>query len=104
MAGLNGINPLGTSRTQHGLGPSDVGSSNGGADNGAVSNKGRSGDALTVSTRGRVVAEAARAIAQTPEIRAEKVAALKAAIKDGTYTVDPEAIATRLLSAGIADE
>jgi negative regulator of flagellin synthesis FlgM len=54
-------------------------------------------DDVTLSNRGRVVALAARAVAASPDVRAEKVAALKAAIADGNYGSDARAIARRLL-------
>jgi len=41
---------------------------------------------------------AAAALKQTPQIRADKVAALKARINDGTYQVSGEDIAERMLA------
>jgi len=105
MPGIDGINPLSTSRTQQGTGPQQVGqdaSEHGRGE--SVSGAARRGDALDVSNRGRVVAQAAQIVATTPDVRADKVEALKAAIQDGTYSVDAEAIAGRLLLAGLADD
>lgn len=105
MPGIEGINPLGTSRTQQGAGAHQVANDGGAHGRGeSVSDAARGRDALIVSNRGRIVAEAAKVVATTPDVRAEKVAALKAAIANGSYSVDAQAIAGRLLSAGIADE
>jgi len=59
-------------------------------------------DVLNLSNRGRVVAEMALAVHQSPDVRAEKVAALKASIADGTYASNAREIAERLLANGIA--
>ena len=61
-------------------------------------------DILALSRRGRIVAEAARAVAEARDVRAEKVAALKAAIASGTYTSNAREIAARLLADGIAGD
>jgi flagellar biosynthesis anti-sigma factor FlgM len=61
-------------------------------------------DVLTLSPRGRIVAEAARAVAEARDVRAEKVAALKAAIASGTYSSNAREIAARLLADGIAGD
>lgn len=58
-------------------------------------------DVLTLSPRVRLMAEAARAVADSRDIRAEKVAALKAAIANGTYTSNAREIAARLLADGL---
>jgi flagellar biosynthesis anti-sigma factor FlgM len=39
----------------------------------------------------------ARAAAASPEVRQERVAALKAQVQNGTYQVDNEALARKLL-------
>ncbi len=61
-------------------------------------------DVLSLSPRVRVIAEAARAVADARDVRAEKVAALKAAIASGTYTSNAREIAARLLADGIAGD
>jgi flagellar biosynthesis anti-sigma factor FlgM len=55
---------------------------------------------LALSDRGRVVGVAALAVAQSPDTRAAKVAALTASIADGTYTSNARAIAERLMATG----
>ncbi|WBL35002.1 flagellar biosynthesis anti-sigma factor FlgM [Tepidiforma flava] len=61
-------------------------------------------DVLSLSPRVRVIAEAARAVSEARDVRAEKVAALKAAIANGTYTSNARDIAARLLANGIAGD
>lgn len=58
-------------------------------------------DVLALSNRGRFVAEAAHAVASSREVRAEKVAALKAAIANGTYSSNAREIAERLIANGL---
>ncbi len=54
------------------------------------------GVAVTVSTQVRSLVQAERA--NTPEIDMEKVNAVRTAIEQGTYQVNPEAIADKLLA------
>jgi negative regulator of flagellin synthesis FlgM len=55
-------------------------------------------DRVEVSDTGRAMQVGAAALKQTPKIRADKVAALKARINDGTYQVSGEDIAERMLA------
>lgn len=96
---IDGLNPLGTSRTMPGQGAPGVDAPGSERHAGAERADGRQ-DLVSLSTRGRIVAEAAHAVAQTPDVRAEKVAALKAAIANGTYRSDAREIADRLLTGG----
>ena len=57
-------------------------------------------DAIVVSDRARVMALAARSVAAASGVRTDRVAALKAAIANGSYTVDAQGIAARLLRGG----
>jgi flagellar biosynthesis anti-sigma factor FlgM len=43
-------------------------------------------------------------IDQTPEVRAEKVAALKAAVEQGTYQIDPHRLADIILALILTEE
>ena len=54
------------------------------------------GVAVTVSTLARGLEKTGRS--ETADIDTNKVATVKAAIQDGTYVVNPEAIADKLLS------
>lgn len=55
-------------------------------------------DRVEVSDKGRAMQVAAAALKRIPKIRADKVAALKARINDGTYQVSGEDIAERMLA------
>lgn len=54
------------------------------------------GVAVTVSTAARGLEKSSRN--EAADIDAQKVASVRAAIQDGTYVVNPEAIADKLLS------
>ncbi len=62
----------------------------------AASTASSSGVAVTVSTTVRSLEQANRG--EAADIDIEKVAAVRQAIEDGTYVVNPEAIADKLLS------
>ena len=55
-------------------------------------------DRVEVSDKGRAMQVAAAALKQTPKIRADKVASLKARIDEGTYQVPGADIAERMLA------
>ena len=54
-------------------------------------------DRVEVSDKGRAMQVATEALKKTPQIRADKVAELKARITDGTYRVPGADIAERML-------
>lgn len=58
-------------------------------------------DVINLSNRGRIVAEASQAVRQSSDVRAERVAALKAAIANGTYSSNAREIAERLIANGL---
>lgn len=60
-------------------------------------------DAVSLSNRGRLVAEAAQAVAASRDVRAEKVAALRAAIANGSYKSNAREIAERLFANGVGN-
>lgn len=55
-------------------------------------------DRLALSHRAEEVRAARAALAETPQVRAERVARLKAQIEAGTYRVDPDKVAERILN------
>ncbi|GAB4333171.1 MAG: hypothetical protein Kow0010_19380 [Dehalococcoidia bacterium] len=99
MNRIDGVNPLTTSRTQHGAaaGVAEATLSGRGPRDGVDGRR----DALSVSERGRIVARAAVAVQGAPDARDARVAALKAAIAAGTYEIDAEAVARRLIANGL---
>jgi len=60
----------------------------------------RQADSVSISDSARALSSATRAVADSSDIRADKVAALKAAIADGTYSVDSRTLAQSMLRAG----
>jgi negative regulator of flagellin synthesis FlgM len=54
-------------------------------------------DAVSVSSKGQEIGKALQALAGLPDVRADKVAALKAQIEAGTYQVSGRDIAESLL-------
>jgi len=101
MARIDGLNPLATSRTTSGTASSGIEPS--GDERAAAGATGAAGrqDVLSVSNRGRVMAVAAAAVAQSRDVRGEKVAMLKAAIGDGSYKSNAREIAARLMADGL---
>jgi negative regulator of flagellin synthesis FlgM len=102
MTRIDGLGTLATSRTSRGAAAtapeSDFAS-------GSAGSSGASGlDKVNLSNRGRWVAEAARAVLDSPDVRADKVAQLKASIADGTYTSNARDIAARLMANGLGEQ
>ncbi len=57
----------------------------------------RSSDQLQLSTTGRDFQTAKSAVAAAPDVREDRIAAIKAKIDNGTYQVDTSAFAEKLL-------
>ena len=55
------------------------------------------GDALSVSSGAQFIASVAAQLAKVPDIRTEKVEALKAKLESDDYNPDPEAVADGLV-------
>jgi len=71
------------------------GTSNGALPSAAV----RQSDSIELSDAARSLASARNTVTDASEIRAERVAEIKAAIADGTYSVDSRTLARRLIKA-----
>ncbi|MEB3285197.1 MAG: flagellar biosynthesis anti-sigma factor FlgM [Candidatus Sericytochromatia bacterium] len=54
-------------------------------------------DAVSVSSQGQEIGKALQALAGLPDVRADRVAALKAQIQSGTYQVSGREIAESML-------
>jgi len=54
-------------------------------------------DKVDLSGRAKGMAEMTGAINQMPEIRTEKVEAIGKSVNDGTYKVDPEKVASKMI-------
>jgi negative regulator of flagellin synthesis FlgM len=57
----------------------------------------RQPDAVNLSDAARALSSATRSVADASDVRADKVAALKAAIADGTYKVDSKQLARSMV-------
>ena len=56
-------------------------------------------DSVVLSADARSLAAAREAVQQAPDVRAEKVDAIKQSVTDGTYSVAPHVLARKLLDA-----
>jgi flagellar biosynthesis anti-sigma factor FlgM len=59
------------------------------------------GDSVSLSPQARFLQSAREALGEVPEIREEKVAAIRAQIEAGTYKVDGEKIAGKMIAEGL---
>lgn len=55
-------------------------------------------DEISISTAAREMQEARKAVEDAPDVREDKVAAIKKQIQEGTYRVPAEAVVEKLLS------
>ena len=101
MTRIDGLNSLSTSRTTAGLAAAGLEGSGVEQLAGASDAPGGRQDVLSLSDRGRIVAVAAAAVAQSPDVRSARVAVLRAAIADGTYKSNAREIAARLMTNGL---
>ena len=60
----------------------------------------RPGDQVVLSRDISAIDAARKIIADTPDVRQEKVEALRRDIADGNYRVDPDKVAARILAEG----
>jgi len=60
-------------------------------------------DKVELSARSKEMQKIYEVLQTTPELRAEKVASLKKQIKEGTYEVESEAIADKMIKESILD-
>jgi len=56
-----------------------------------------SGDRVSVSSESKLVAEAAKVAAESPDIRVDRVEALRTQVQEGTYNPDSRRIAEKLV-------
>jgi negative regulator of flagellin synthesis FlgM len=55
-------------------------------------------DSVSISETARSMVAASKAVASAPDVRQDKVDALKAAIADGSYSIDSRRLAATLLT------
>ncbi len=60
-------------------------------------------DAVNISEKGKDVSEMTRTLKEMPEVRADKIADLKARIANGTYNVSAKDIAEKIINTALDD-
>jgi len=61
-------------------------------------------DQVKLSTDALAVLEGVQAAKSAPDVRADRVAALKASINDGSYKIDNKAIAEKMIRSSLEDD
>lgn len=61
---------------------------------------GRRTDRVQFSSAALDLSRALRSVADAPDVRADRIEALRAAIEDGTYRIDADQVAERLVEQG----
>ncbi len=69
-----------------------------GIDGAGEAARGESADRLALSERAEEMKAARAAMAEAPEVRADRVAELKAQVEAGTYEIDTDKVAERILN------
>ncbi len=72
-----------------------------GSSSSAQQAEGASDDRVTLSNRAQAFQEARRAALDAPDVRTDRVEALRSQIKDGSLVPDPDRIAKALLGQGV---
>jgi negative regulator of flagellin synthesis FlgM len=62
------------------------------------------GDRVALSAQAREMQAARQAIRQMPEVDAEKVAKVRAQLKEGTYVVDSKKIAAKMVAEALLND
>ncbi len=96
MAGIDNI------RSGHSLNttnrtPARSSDSNASSSTSTSSTRGASQDAVSLSNQGKAMGEMHNTLAATPSFDSAKVAAIKEAIANGSYVVDPEKLADNIM-------
>lgn len=64
----------------------------------------RRSDRVTLSPQARELLDAQKVLAAIPDVQADKVAEIKARIADGTYRIDSEQIATKMIREALPED
>lgn len=89
-----GTNPYVQSKVEKG-GGSDASAKNNSA------NSATAGDRVSVSSDAKLVAEAAQAAQASPDVRVDKVEALRTQVQSGTYTPNSQLIAQKMVQSDL---
>lgn len=98
MNRIDGLGTFGAGRTTQGQGAGAIDAASADGTGAAAKADGKQ-DSASVSARGKVMAGVLSTVERAPDVRADRVAALKAAIANGAYRVDADGIAARLLTS-----
>lgn len=96
---LGGVSPY--SRTQVDKGDSASSSSRVERAKARVRSTSAEGDKVSVSSDALLVAEAAKAAEESPDVRVDRVEALRQQVQTGTYTPDSRKIAEKLVQSDL---
>lgn len=64
----------------------------------------RGRDRVSLSPQARELLEAQKALAAIPDVRTDKVEEIKARIADGTYRIDSDQIAAKMIREALPDD
>ena len=68
---------------------------------GGVASAGSASDAVTLSDQAKQLSTVRQAVTESPDVRQEKIDAIKQAIADGTFQVSARELARKLIESGI---
>lgn len=66
-----------------------------------IKSQSSSGDRVSVSSDAKLVAEAAKTAMESPDVRVDRVEALRAQVQSGNYNPDPRRIAQKLVESDL---
>lgn len=90
-----GVTPYVQSKVEKGESPETAGKA------GKASARTVAGDRVSVSSDAKLVGEAARAAEESPDVRVDRVEALRAQVEAGTYSPDSRRIAEKLVQSDL---
>ncbi|MEW6388246.1 MAG: flagellar biosynthesis anti-sigma factor FlgM [Thermodesulfobacteriota bacterium] len=92
---VNDINGIGVEQLQ----PSQTGAAAPTSEKAPESQSGSSLDVIQLSSEARLMQKASQVVADTDEVRSDKVEALREQVQQGTYEVDSQKVANSMISS-----
>ena len=92
---LGGVNPYAQSKVDKGEGSEATTKAE--KDKVKAKSQAATGDRVSVSSDSKLVAEAAKVASESPDVRVDRVEALKTQVQAGTYSPDPRRIAEKMV-------
>lgn len=96
---LGGANPYVQSKVEKG--ESSEATAKTGKAKAKAKSQSSAGDRVSVSSDAKLVAEAAKAAQEAPDVRVDKVEALRAQVQSGSYNPDPQRIAEKMVQSDL---